>query len=69
MSTNSWIKKLSTRYDSDYHPLLYTKSLVRFPIGIAYGIVGISAGTAIGVGGCVAAAEAKIRAANSAVNR
>lgn len=57
--TEPWLRKLSTRHNSDYHPLMYTKSLVRFPVGVAYGAVLASAGVGVGVGGCVADAQAK----------
>jgi hypothetical protein len=56
--TRSWIKKIGEKYDNDYHPYVYLKSLIRFPIGVAYGIVGVSSGVAIGIGGCGLAASA-----------
>ncbi|WP_413569471.1 hypothetical protein ACLWBD_02990 [Bdellovibrio sp. HCB117] len=55
--TSSWIDKLSRRYEVDYHPLLYTKSLLRVPFGVTYGILGVSAGVAVGVSGCVVASQ------------
>lgn len=57
--TEPWLRKLSTRHNSDYHPLLFTKSLVRFPLGVAYGAVLVSTAVGLGVGGCVADAQAK----------
>jgi hypothetical protein len=59
ISTISWTDKIATKYDSDYHPLLYAKSLLRLPFGIGYGLVGIGAGAAVGVGGCAVATQAK----------
>jgi hypothetical protein len=59
ISTSSWVDKIAGRYDSGYHPLLYAKSLTRLPVGLGYGAVGVTAGTAVGLGGCVLAAEAK----------
>jgi hypothetical protein len=59
LSTKSWVKKISTRYDSDYHPLLFTKSLLRFPVGMAYGAIVVTTGVGVGAGGCVLAASAK----------
>lgn len=59
MPTEPWLRKLSTRHNSDYHPLLFTKSLVRFPVGVAYGAVLVSTAVGVGVGGCVADAHAQ----------
>jgi hypothetical protein len=58
LSTKSWANKISTRYNSDYHPLLFTKSLLRFPVGVAYGAIVATTGVGIGAGGCVLAASA-----------
>lgn len=55
--TKSWLEKLNYRYHSDYHPLLLAKSLVRLPIGLTYGALGISGGVALGVSGCIAGAK------------
>lgn len=52
ISTSSWDQKTAARYDHGYHPWLVTKSLIRVPVGLFYGIVGISGGIAVGVGGC-----------------
>lgn len=57
--TESWALKINARYKPGYHPLMYTKSLIRLPIGIGYGILGFSTGAAIGVGGCGLAMYAK----------
>jgi hypothetical protein len=58
MSTESWVQKISNRYHSNYHPFLYTKSLIRAPVAIGYGIIGVSTGVAIGIGGCGISAKA-----------
>jgi hypothetical protein len=50
--TNVWVDKIAMKYQSDYHPFLYAKSLARLPFGIGYGVLGTSAGVAVGVGGC-----------------
>ncbi len=52
ISTSSWVDKISEKYSSSYHPLLLTKSLFRLPVALGYGIVGVSTGVAVGVGGC-----------------
>lgn len=52
ISTSAWVDKIGARYSSSYHPLLFTKSLVRLPIAIGYGVAGSTAGVALGVGGC-----------------
>lgn len=62
--TDSWIEKIKVRHTSSYHPLLYAKSMLRFPIGITYGVIGTTAGVAIGVGGCGVALYAKEAAAD-----
>lgn len=59
LPTESWAKKISNRYDSDYHPWLFTKSLFRLPVGVAYGAIVASTGVGVGVGGCALAASAK----------
>src|SRR5690606_17889729 len=43
----------------DYHPWLFTKSLFRLPVGVAYGAVVASTGVGVGAGGCVLATSAK----------
>lgn len=53
--TDIWVDKISNKYKLGYHPVLYTKSILRAPFGIGYGIVGVSTGAAVGVGGCVLA--------------
>lgn len=58
LPTVSWIEKLSHRHSPNYHPLLYTKSMTRFPVALGYGIVGATTGVAIGFGGCGLAAQA-----------
>ena len=57
MPTDAWVKKISGKYDSSYHPLVYTKSLVRAPIGLLIGAAGITTGFTVGVGGCFLAAS------------
>jgi len=59
VSTQSWSTKIAGRYDSEYHPFLFTKSLIRLPFGLAYGVAGVSAGLAVGVGGCLVDQSAK----------
>ncbi len=59
ISTESWLHKIAAKYDNSYHPLLFAKSLLRLPVGVTYGIVGVSTGLAVGVGGCAAAASLK----------
>jgi len=56
--TNSWARKIASRYDFDYHPFLFAKGLARLPFGLAYGAVGVSSGAAIGIGGCALEVEA-----------
>ncbi|WP_291515429.1 hypothetical protein [Bdellovibrio sp. ArHS] len=53
--TSSWTDKIARRYEADYHPILYTKSLLRIPFGVTYGVLGVSAGVAVGVSGCALA--------------
>lgn len=57
MSTKPWADKLTTRYDSSYHPLLLGKSFARVPAGISYGVLGFSVGVAVGAGTCMLGAE------------
>jgi hypothetical protein len=52
LATDDWLKKIRSRYASNYHPLLNLKSWVRLPIGIAYGVGTFAAGAGILVGGC-----------------
>jgi hypothetical protein len=58
ISTRSWTQKIAAKYKSIYHPLLVAKSLIRLPIGIGYGLVAMSTGAALGVGGCLLASDA-----------
>lgn len=57
LSTGSWVRKISQRYKSDYHPMLYMKSLVRFPVAVTYGVVGVGLGIGLGVGVCLLTAQ------------
>ena len=50
--TSSWAKKIAARARYDYHPLMYTKTLFRLPVGLTYGLLGVSSGVAVGVAGC-----------------
>ena len=59
LSTAAWGDKIIGKYGSGYHPYLFMKGLMRLPSGLAYGAVGVTGGAAIGVGGCVIAAESK----------
>jgi len=59
LPADSWTKKIAAKYDSSYHPLLFAKSLARLPIGIGYGVIGISSGVAVGIGGCGLASQVK----------
>lgn len=52
--TSPWVEKLSQRYQPGYHPLLFTKSIVRTPVGLTVGAVGVASGVAVGVAGCAA---------------
>lgn len=54
MPTSSWTQKLSRRYEAEYHPLLYAKSIIRAPFGVTYGVLGTTTGVAVGVAGCAA---------------
>lgn len=54
MPTKSWVDKIGIRTNADYHPLVYAKSMIRFPFAAAAGIVGYSAGTAVIVAGVAA---------------
>ena len=56
--TISWTDKIAAKYKASYHPFLLAKSLVRLPVGIGYGIVGVSTGVVVGVGGCAMTAKA-----------
>lgn len=58
-NSRSWLEKLNSKYSSDYHPTVFAKSLLRFPVGLTYGLVGVTSGVALGVGGCVVAAKAE----------
>ena len=53
ISTKAWVDKLSHRYANEYHPFLYTKSLLRAPVGVGYGVVGVTTGVAVGASGCL----------------
>ena len=59
LPTNSWVEKIFSKYDSRYHPYLLTKSFLRLPVGIAYGLIGIAGGTAVGIGGCMLTADSR----------
>ncbi len=50
--TQYWVDKIAIKYNSEYHPFLYAKSLARLPIGIGYGVIGVTSGLAVGIGGC-----------------
>ncbi len=52
--TQSWFKKIATRHNSAYHPLLNIQSWVRLPIGLLYSLVPITAGAGVAIGGCTA---------------
>lgn len=56
--TSSWTSKIASRYNKQYHPLLLAKSFARLPVGISYGILGVTGGVATGAGGCVLSAYA-----------
>jgi hypothetical protein len=61
LNTRPWLEKLNLKYQSDYHPFLYAKSLARLPFGLTYGILGVSTGAAVGVGGCMIAGRLESR--------
>lgn len=46
-------KKIGTKYRSSYHPLMYAKTLLRLPIGLTYGAIGVTSGIAFGASGCM----------------
>lgn len=50
--TQSWFKKIAMRHSHGYHPLVNTKSWIRLPIGVMYGVSTVVAGAAVVVGGC-----------------
>ena len=54
ISTSYWFQKIATRHTHAYHPLLNMQSWIRLPVGIIYGLVPVTAGAGIVVGGCVA---------------
>lgn len=54
ISTRTWFQKIATRHNHAYHPLLNMQSWIRLPVGIIYGLVPVTAGAGIIVGGCVA---------------
>lgn len=56
-STEAWAEKIAKRYQSEYHPFLFAKSLLRLPVGIGYGVLGTTAGIALGAGGCALAVK------------
>lgn len=58
MPTNSWLKKIAMKYKSEYHPWMYAKSLARLPVGLGYGVVGVTSGAVVGLGGCGLSAKA-----------
>ncbi len=54
ISTRNWFQKIAIRHNHAYHPLLNMQSWIRLPVGIIYGLVPMTAGAGIVVGGCVA---------------
>jgi hypothetical protein len=54
ISTRNWFQKVATRHNHAYHPLLNMQSWIRLPVGIIYGLVPMTAGAGVVVGGCVA---------------
>lgn len=54
ISTRNWFQKIATRHNHAYHPLLNMQSWIRLPVGVIYGLVPMTAGAGIVVGGCVA---------------
>jgi hypothetical protein len=58
VNTESWIQKMNIKYESAYHPYLYSKSLIRLPVGVTYGVLGITGGVAVGIAGCGVASKA-----------
>lgn len=50
--TDSWLRKVGQKDQRSYHPLIFAKSLARLPVGLGYGLVGVTAGTVVGVTGC-----------------
>lgn len=52
LPTSSWNKKIASKHRYDYHPLIYTKNLFRLPVGLTYGLVGVSSSLAVGAAGC-----------------
>lgn len=52
LNTSLWLQKLNLKYQTDYHPYLYAKSLVRLPFSLTYGVLGVSSGAVVAVGGC-----------------
>lgn len=63
VSTESWARKITHRYDHDYHPLMNVKSWTRFPVGITYGAMTAITGFGVGLSGC--AADVYLRSAQS----
>lgn len=64
VSTESWARKISHRYDHEYHPLLNIKSWTRFPVGVTYGVATAATGFTVGLSGCVADAYLQSSQAN-----
>jgi len=54
ISTRDWFQKIATRHNHAYHPLLNVQSWIRLPVGIVYGLVPMTAGAGVIVGGCMA---------------
>ncbi|MBI2060828.1 MAG: hypothetical protein HYT87_13755 [Nitrospirae bacterium] len=52
ISTTAWFNKIAMRHQHRYHPLMFAKSWIRLPIGMAYSITTVAAGSAVMVGGC-----------------
>lgn len=52
LSTETWFNKIAMRHSHAYHPLLNVQTWIRFPLGLAYSLIPVTAGAGVMVGGC-----------------
>ncbi len=50
--TEAWARKISQKYDKDYHPLLHLQTWTRAPVGLTLGTVTALTGAGLAVAGC-----------------
>lgn len=59
LSTESWFHKIAIRHNYAYHPLLNVQTWIRFPFGLTYSLIPVTAGAGVMVGGCALDLAAK----------